>query len=192
MQNYYDLNAKEFFESTVQVDMSPVYERFLKHIPVGGSILDAGCGSGRDLKAFIDLGYRGEGFDASSELAELASEYTKTSVRCISFEQVDYKSQFDGIWACASLLHLNYEELPNALQLLAESLNLSGTLYASFKYGNGERNEGGRHFTDLNEVRLKDLLIEVSQLDLLESWVTGDQRTDRSQQWLNFTCKKTR
>jgi SAM-dependent methyltransferase len=57
-QNYYEQNAEQFFADTIAVDMSALYARFLASIPAGGSILDAGCGSGRDAKAFALRGYR--------------------------------------------------------------------------------------------------------------------------------------
>ena len=57
-QSYYEQNAEQFFADTVEVDMSALYARFLESIPAGGSILDAGCGSGRDAKAFALRGYR--------------------------------------------------------------------------------------------------------------------------------------
>ena len=75
--HYYTENATEFFRETVDVDMTPLYDRFLPLIPAGGHILDAGCGSGRDARYFLDRGYRITAFDASSELAALATEYSR-------------------------------------------------------------------------------------------------------------------
>lgn len=66
---YYDSHATHFVEGTLHVDMSSLRGRFLAHVPAGGLILDAGCGSGRDSKAFLDAGFRVRAFDASSELA---------------------------------------------------------------------------------------------------------------------------
>ncbi len=63
--SYYEQNAEQFFADTVDVDMSVLYARFLESIPAGGYILDAGCGSGRDSKAFASSGYRVAAFDAS-------------------------------------------------------------------------------------------------------------------------------
>ena len=70
---YYDRNTDGFIERTVGVDMSSLYAPFLEYVPKGGAILDAGCGSGRDAKAFLDLGYTVTAFDASKTMADLAS-----------------------------------------------------------------------------------------------------------------------
>lgn len=71
--DYYNQNAASFFASTVTVDMSALHDAFLVKLPPGGRILDAGCGSGRDAKAFASRGYSVTAFDASPDLAELAS-----------------------------------------------------------------------------------------------------------------------
>ncbi|MEN9451031.1 MAG: hypothetical protein RLZZ369_90, partial [Pseudomonadota bacterium] len=65
--DYYNRNAEAFFQTTAYVDMAPLYERFIKHVTPRGHILDAGCGSGRDSKAFKEMGFRVSAFDASSE-----------------------------------------------------------------------------------------------------------------------------
>ena len=70
---YYDIHAEPFFSDTQNVDMAPLQQRFLARLPVGAHILDAGCGSGRDSKAFQEQGYRVTAFDASSRLVELCA-----------------------------------------------------------------------------------------------------------------------
>ena len=67
--DYYNRNADTFFQTTANVDMGPLYERFIKLVGDTGHILDAGCGSGRDAKAFKEMGYEVSAFDASIELA---------------------------------------------------------------------------------------------------------------------------
>ena len=71
-----------------------------------GIILDFGCGSGRDTKAFLDAGFRVDATDGSAELCALASSYTGIRVRQMLFNELDAVDQYDGIWACASILHL--------------------------------------------------------------------------------------
>ena len=72
---YYNNNSKEFIENTINSDMSLWRDKFEKYIPDGGHILDAGCGSGRDSKAFFKHGYSVVAFDASREMCKFASEY---------------------------------------------------------------------------------------------------------------------
>jgi len=72
--DYYDDNADSYVKSTLRVDMQPLYERFLPLLPAQAHILDAGCGSGRDAKCFIQNGYQVTAFDASVKIAALAEK----------------------------------------------------------------------------------------------------------------------
>ena len=184
--SFYDANAPTFFRNTVDVDMSPLYAPFLRHLAPGAHILDAGCGSARDALAFKRLGYRVSAFDASPELAALASTHLGHPVAVLTFQELDWQDEFDAIWACASLLHVGRDQLPEVFARLARALKPNGILYCSFKHGRGERLEGGRHFTDLDEDGLAELLHITPQLRLLETWQSPDQRPGREhQRWLN-------
>lgn len=170
--------------------MSTVYDRFLLLVPASGLILDAGCGSGRDSKAFLTQGYRVRAFDASPQLAQLASEYIGRPVAVQSFQELTDERCYDGIWACASLLHLPEVEIPDALQKLWAALKPGGVLYLSFKVGTGEREHQGRHFTDASETRLKNWLTGLSDINHSELWITADQRPNRTEEWLNALVVK--
>ncbi len=187
---FYNRNAAGFFEDTVGVDMSTLHRRFLREIPDGGTLLDAGCGSGRDAKAFKDYGYRVAAFDASHELAALASEYLGQPVAVRTFADIDEIAFYDGIWACASLLHLPLCEIPAALVRLWAALKPGGTLYLSFKEGQGERKKDGRHFTDLNENALRGLLGNLNHIEKIDFWQTTDQRPGRTDRWLNAMVRR--
>lgn len=106
LTHYYTTHATEFYASTVEVDMAPLHRRFLARLPAGAAVLDAGCGSGRDARAFAGQGCRVSAFDASPELAALASRHCGFEVAVRRFEDVDEVACFDGIWCCASLLHV--------------------------------------------------------------------------------------
>lgn len=187
---YYQHHADDFFNSTVNVDMGSLYTPFLEHIPQGGLILDAGCGSGRDSKAFLQQGYQVEAFDATAEMAKLASQHTGLSVKQMTFSDVDAVNRYDGIWCCASLLHVSAAELPDAMAKLALALKPGGIWYVSFKYGDGERVKEGRRFTDLNEQGLNTLLAGLAGITLVGHWITEDKRPDRSEMWLNALLQK--
>lgn len=190
--DYYERNAKSFFEATVEVDMSPLYQRFLPLLPPAGRILDAGCGSGRDLRAFAELGYRVTAFDSSPALVALAEAYAGQPVFRTRFQDIDWRESFDGVWACASLLHLPAAELPDALRRLAVALVPGGVMYLSFKYGHGEREDQGRHFTDMDEAGLSGLLDRVDNLQPLDDWITADQRPGReNERWLNALLRRS-
>ena len=187
---YYQTNADDFFENTATVDMTSIYNRFLTYLPKKSIILDAGCGSGRDTKAFIELGYRVDAFDGSKKLVELAKDNTGIDVKHMLFNDLNASHRYDGIWACASLLHVPQDELSCVMKKFASSLKEGGIWYASFKYGEGERTVAGRVFTDLNESKLTQLIDAIENITLKEIWITEDQRPDRNEQWLNCILVK--
>lgn len=189
---YYDRHARNFVDDTLSIDMTPLYRRFLPLLPAGGHILDAGCGPGRDARAFRDLGYRVTAFDASLSMVEIASRRLGVPVQHLRFQECDIRGQFDGVWACASLLHIPLAELTDALLRLAAALKPSGVFYLSFKYGRGEREHHGRRFTDLDEAGLAERLRTVERLKIRETWTTSDLRPGReSEDWLNALLEQS-
>ena len=188
--DYYTENAEAFFAATATVNMAPVYQRFLSLLPPTGRVLDAGCGSGRDAKAFADRGFCVDAFDASPELAKLATILTGQTVEVMSFTDFDRHHLYDGIWACASLLHVPEVDLPQALQRLWRGLKPDGVLYISFKHGTGEREHGGRVFTDATETKLRGWVQALEGLASTDIWLTADQRPDRQEEWVNGLFRK--
>lgn len=188
--DYYEQNAEEFFASTVLVDMATLHGRFLAHIPFGGHILDAGCGSGRDAKAFSNLGFRVTAFDGAPSLARLASEHLGQTVSVRKFADIDEVACYDGVWACASLLHLPLSAVPDAIDRLWKALKPGGSLYFSFKYGTGERHRNGRSFTDADESIVLNWLGSLAGLAEREIWITQDQRSERAEEWINVLALK--
>lgn len=189
--SHYEENADEFVESTVDVDMSSLYERFLPLIPSGGHILDAGCGSGRDSLAFLNAGFRVTAFDASKALAERAGRLIAQAVEVATFRSFHSDDLFDGVWACASLLHVPLIELPPAVANLAACTRVGGMMYMSFKLGSGERVFKGRFFTDMNAEGLAALLKTLPELCPKETWISRDLRPGReSEGWFNAILVK--
>ncbi|CAE6951291.1 Tellurite resistance protein TehB [Vibrio sp. B1FLJ16] len=183
---YYNEHAQSFFDTTVNVDVQKLYDRFLPRINDQGKILDAGCGSGRDSKNFLNLAYKVSAFDANEALAELASKHLGQAVTQASFESFNAEpNSFDGIWACASLLHVPSDALPRTLSHLSELLKPSGVFYCSFKYGKAEQVRNGRFFTDMNEKSLSEAL-STTKLKIEETWISSDARPGReAEKWLN-------
>ncbi len=188
---FYQDNADDFFDSTVNVDMSNIYQYFTENLNDSSLILDAGCGSGRDTKAFLNMGYRVEAFDASSELVSRASLYTGIEVKHAVFNDVESIAKYDAIWCCASLLHVPEMDLPKTLSKLANALKQSGILYVSFKYGDTQRDKDGRSFTDINEQRLASLVLNLNHIELGSTWITEDNRPNRREKWLNAILIKS-
>lgn len=188
---YYNETAHTFIQGTIDADLSKLYRRFLKLLPIEAHILDLGCGSGRDAKSFLDLGYTVTAMDGSEACCKLAGDYIGQEVLCKTFDELDFDQVFDGVWACASLLHVPYGELTDIFERIARALKPGGTLYASFKYGDFEGERNGRYFTDLDEERLATLLEPVEGLEIVETFVTGDVRDGRDgEKWLNVIGEK--
>lgn len=183
--DYYQQNAQRFFDETVDVDMSAVYQPFLALLKPGARILDAGCGSGRDAKAFSERGYAVDAFDESAELVGRAKEITGKPVEVMRFQELTAVEHYDGIWCCASLLHVPEKELPEVMARLAKALKPGGVWYVSFKYGSGERVKDGRRFTDMNGDRLRGIVSALTDVHLKDIWTTGDRRPDRDDVWVN-------
>ena len=188
--SYYDKNAEEFCKNTIDADMSFCRDKFLKYLNVGASILDAGCGSGRDSVAFKQLGYHVTAMDASLEICKEAEKVLGQKVICETFEELDDENVYDGIWACASLLHVPKESMREVLYRLKHALKDGGVLYASFKYGEEEKVVNGRLFRYYNVQSLKTLMRE-NGFGILELFVTWDVREGRSEEkWVNVVGVK--
>ena len=189
--SHYQENADQFFDNTIGVDMTALYDRFLPFVPAGGHILDAGCGSGRDALFFINAGYRVTAFDASPPMAKKAGHLIGQAVEVFTFQQFHSKDLFDGVWACASLLHVPLAELHLAIGNLAACTRDGGSIYMSFKLGSGERVSKGRLFTDMNQDGLGVVLELLPELRMKEVWTTHDQRPDReNEEWFNAVLVK--
>lgn len=189
--NYYDINAKEFVEGTLNVDFKVTQDKFINKLPAKGYILDFGCGSGRDTKYFLAKDFNVEAIDGSIELCKIASEYTNIKVRHMYFNELSIVNKYDGIWACSSILHLSLDDLVDVFKRMSKALKDEGIIYTSFKYGDfsGERN--GRYFTDMTEDSFAKLIANVDNLKVEEQWITADVRPQRgNEKWLNLILRK--
>ena len=186
---YYNNKADSYVADTMNLDMGDIRSRFLSYLPANAKILDAGCGSGRDTIAFLREGYDVNAIDASQAMCEIASKNTGIDVKCISFEELTGESVYDGIWACASLLHVKRSDLEKVLNNLHDLLKPNGVLYASFKYGDNERIKEDRYFNDMTEQLAMQYFSKAFKV--LETFVNNDHRSDRSgENWINIIAKK--
>ena len=188
---YYNQNADAFVAGTQDADMSEQYRFFLKHLTPGGKLLDLGCGSGRDSAYFASLGFEVTAVDGSEALCKRAREHYGIEALCMRFEDISFTGEFDAIWACASLLHVQKADMEDVMKKVSAALKPNGFLYASFKYGSEERTSGGRFFNDYTEDDIDTLLTPKNQLQLVEYWITEDVRPEHAgEQWLNIVAKK--
>ena len=183
---WYEENAEELVARTSNVDMTELYRAFLAQVPAGGSILDLGCGAGKAAQFFVQSGYSVLGVDGCAALCEHTRRSVGCPVRCLRFEELDYEAVFDGVWACASLLHVRKADLPRILRLVRRAMKPDAVFYASFKYGEIERERNGRVFSDFTEASIRTLLEEAGGFQELALWTTNDTRPGRAdERWLN-------
>ena len=189
--DFYNKNAAAFIEGTVNVDFTQVQDAFLECLPNHAKILDFGCGSGRDTKYFLEQGYDVDAVDGSLELCKAASEYTGILVKQMLFHELEAENMYDGIWACASILHVKRDELPVIFRKMNRALKETGWMYLSFKYGDFDGERNGRYFTDMTEEAMGNLLQAFPELSVEKQWITGDVRDGRGdERWLNMILKK--
>lgn len=190
--DYYDKNAETYFETTKNADMESQYKAFLKLLPANAKILDAGCGSGRDSKNFIDKGYEVTAIDASRELAKKASSFIGQEVLPLKFNEFRVKNEFDGVWACASLVHIPKNEFEDSLRPLIDSLKDGGHLYTCLKLGEGEsEDDKGRHFSYYSWDELKAVIAKQPDLKVVDMFANGDSLQRKNTGWVNIIAKKS-
>lgn len=191
MPDYYEHHADLFLSTTKDIDMEKQYRMFLPHLKAGAHILDAGCGSGRDSLAFLSLGFHVDAFDLSPAMVDAAKALTGLPVRCLSFQQMDYEREFDGIWACASLLHVPRAELLAVFDLLNRALKESGILYCSFKLRETDFSQDDRSFTCFTADSFQSFLAQIPAFTLLSLEQSADVRKGREEElWLNAVLRK--
>jgi SAM-dependent methyltransferase len=138
---HYDQSAVSFWESTRGHDVSQNIAALLRHIAAKPpfTILDFGCGPGRDLKAFTGLGHVAIGLEGAERLAEMARSHSGCEVWGQDFLALDLpEARFDGIFANAALFHVPREELPRVLRELHAALKPGGVLFSSNPHGHNE------------------------------------------------------
>jgi len=189
--DYYELHADDYAKSTFGLDMSSIYERFFANILPGAHIADAGCGSGRDTKLFLQRGYRVTAFDASAQMARVASIHTGQKCSVLRFQDVQFEQEFDAIWACASLLHVPKRDMRDVLRRFLTALKPGGVIYASFIEGEGERIAAdGRLYNSYTAQSFRDLIGTIGSICELSWWKSDEtSRPVERAPWLNFLLK---
>ncbi len=136
----YDQMALEYAQQAEKYGVPTERKKFCSLLPPGGMILDAGCGPGRDSAYFIENGFGVVGVDLSDNLLAIArmkapgAQYIRMNLLDLDFSV----NTFDGIWACASLHHLRYTDVPGVISRCYTMLKTSGIFFVLVKSGSGE------------------------------------------------------
>lgn len=198
--SYYEKNADAYAAKFDGFDLSLLRSRFInavnkdasKRALIYGSkpptLLEAGCGTGRDTAAFIVAGFIVTAFDLSPAMVrrcnrrirELKKSLDEQIARRASssvcdekaFDEVRYRNEFDAVWASASLLHIPKRDLPNAMQRLVQSIKRDGVMFMSFKYGIGEAEYDSRHYSYFRRRELKNILNKIAHTTIVDMWLT--------------------
>ena len=190
MCKYYEINAKRYAKETFSADMSEQYKRFLPLLREYARILDVGSGSGRDACYFQKKGYQVTALEPSKNLCREIRKVFSGEIVCSDIQSYQPDQRFDGIWACASFLHLRLEEVLCFFGNIDLYLNDNGVVYLSGKNGiyTGEA-EDGRYFLEFTEELVENILVVNERMKLKELWYTEDVRGRQGFRWMNIVVK---
>jgi SAM-dependent methyltransferase len=146
---HYQASAQSFWAGTRDHDVSQNVEALIRHLPgpPPQTVLDLGCGPGRDLVVFRDLGYVAVGLDGAEKFVRMAREHSGCEVLHQDFLALDLADErFDGVFANASLFHVPSQELPRVLGELWRSLKPGGALFSSNPRGPSREGWSGERY----------------------------------------------
>lgn len=193
MCNYYESNAKRYVAETFSADMSEQYQSFLPLLKRGAKILDVGSGSGRDACYFQKHEYQVTALEPSENLCREIQKVFSGEIVCSNIQSYRPTERYDGIWACASLIHLQEEEVLRFFERIDLYLNSSGIVYASGKNGIPTgKTEDGRYFLEFTEQLVEKILAVNEQLELKQLWYTEDVSGRQGFGWMNVVLRLRR
>ena len=186
MGNYYENNAERYAAETFSADMSEQYQSFLSLLKKGAKILDVGSGSGRDACYFQKQGYQVTALEPSKNLGREIRKVFSGEIVCSDIQNYRPTERYDGIWACASLIHLQEEEVLQFFEKIDQYLNDNGIIYISGKNGlSTGKVEDGRFFLEFTEQLVEKIQTVNKQLKLEQLWYTEDLNGRKGFRWLN-------
>lgn len=190
---YYNEHTQSFIDNTFTMEITSSLEKFKHALPVNAKVLDVGCGSGRDSLYFLNNGIEVVAFDASEEMAFLASQKINHPVLVKNIEDMNWENEFDGVWAMASLLHLKKEYIQEAITSCIKSLkqDTAGLFFASLKMGTGEGyDEKGRFFSYYTKEELSNILEKTEYFRNIEFDINQDKLDRPGLSWISFIAEK--
>jgi SAM-dependent methyltransferase len=189
---HYDDSADAFWEGTRDHDVSQNVQALLSHLEPGPRrILDLGCGPGRDLRTFRDLGHEAVGLDGAARFVDMARRHTGCEVLHQDFLALELPvAHFDGVFANASLFHVPAQELPRVLGELRATLRPAGVLFCSNPHGRNEEGwNRGRYGTYLDAATWQEVATAAGFV-LLEHYYRPPGLPRSRQPWLATVWRK--
>lgn len=190
---HYEHNAEAFFAGTIDHDVSQNIAALLGAIeaPAPWTILDLGCGPGRDLKTFTALGHKAIGLDGSSRFAEMARAYSGCEVWCQDFLHLDLPpAMFDGIFANASLFHVPSAALPAVLAQLHATLKPGGVLFSSNPRGDNREGWNGPRYGSYHDYAAWERYLSAAGFIPLHHYYRPPGLPRAQQPWLASVWRK--
>jgi SAM-dependent methyltransferase len=189
MINYYQNNFNEYHKRTFSADSSSFLSPFVKALSPGVSILDAGCGSGRDLLWLKNQGFQVVGFEQSAGLADLARKHTGCKIIEGDFETYNFTGlKFDAILASGSFVHLPHGRLLLTIQNIRSVLDRTGIFYISLKQGdNFFTDHSNRTFYLWQDAQLREIFRQLN-LDVIH-FSNTESVLNSNDMWLGYVLK---
>ncbi len=184
---HYNRSADSFWQGTRDHDVSQNIAALLQHIAAEPpfSILDFGCGPGRDLKKFADLGHAPVGLEGAERFAAMAREFSGCDVWRQDFLQLDLPQQrFDGVFANAVLFHVPTQELPRVLRQLHATLKPGGVLFCSNPRGKNEEGWNGGRYGAYHDLEAWRAYVTAAGFSELTHYYRPDGLPREQQPWL--------
>ena len=190
MCKYYEINAKRYAKETFPADMSEQYKRFLPLLREYARILDVGSGSGRDACYFQKKGYQVTALEPSKNLCREIRKVFSGEIVCSDIQSYQPDQRYDGIWACASFLHLQEKEVLSFFEKINLYLNEKGIVYLSGKNRiTIGKAADGRYFLEFTEQLVGKILAVNDRMKLEELWYTEDVSGRKGFRWMNVVLK---
>ena len=190
--SYYDDTADAFWEGTRDHDVSQNVHALLSHLGAGRfRILDFGCGPGRDLRAFRQLGHEAVGLDGAARFVDMARHHSGCEVLCQDFLALDLPAaDFDGVFANASLFHIPAQELPRVLGELRATLRPRGVLFSSNPHGRNEEGWCDRRYGAYLDLDAWRAVVSAAGFVELEHYYRPAGSPRAQQPWLAMVWRK--
>jgi SAM-dependent methyltransferase len=188
---FYDQEAEAYCQRTGAV-YSPLLFDFLARLRPGSSVLELGCGSGRDTVEMLRQGYDVTPSDGSPEMARQAERRLQRPVQVLEFGEIDGEARFDGVWAHACLLHVPFSFLGSVLSRIHSTLKSPGILFANFKEGRADgRDSLGRYYNYPTLDALREIFQGAANWTSLEIERSSGSGYDNAPvSWLNCFATK--